>query len=121
MVIDSTKFKQVIMITGYTDGRKGIDGLADMIKYVYNMDPFEKEVLYIFCGKNSRKIKGIVWEGDGFVLLTKRLDGKESRFHWPRNGEEARALTQQQLQWLMTGLRIDLKPTIKQIEQRMTL
>ena len=46
MIIESTRFKQVILITGYTDVRKGIDGLANTIRYVYNMDPFDKEVLY---------------------------------------------------------------------------
>lgn len=121
MLIDGNRFKQVIMITGYTDVRKGIDGLANIIKYVYEMDPFEKEVLYIFCGRNKRKIKGLVWEGDGFVLLSKRLEGKDCRFKWPRNSEEARALTHQQLQWLMTGLTIDLKPTVSQIEHQLTI
>lgn len=108
MLIENTRFKQVIMITGYTDARKGIDGLANIIKYVYDMDPFEKDVLYMFCGKNTRKIKGLAWEGDGFVLLSKRLEGKDSRYRWPRTGEEARALTRQQLQWFMSGLKIDL-------------
>ena len=121
MIIESTRFKQVILITGYTDVRKGIDGLANTIRYVYNMDPFDTEVLYMFCGRNSRKIKGLVWEGDGFVLLSKRLEGDKCRFKWPRNGEEARSLTTQQVQWLMTGLTIDLKPSVRQIEQQLML
>lgn len=74
MLNNATCFDKIILITGYSDLRKGIDGLAGLIKYKYNLDPFEKDVLYLFCGRNSRKLKGLVWEGDGFLLLAKRLE-----------------------------------------------
>ena len=45
------------------------------------------------------------WEGDGFVLLYKRLES--GFFQWPRSETEARALTPQQYRWLMEGLSID--------------
>ena len=50
-------------------------------------------------------VKGLYWEGDGFVLLYKRL--KNGSFQWPRNGEEARQLTPQQYRWLMEGLSVE--------------
>lgn len=60
-----------------------------------------------FCsaGGGSHRIKGLYWEGDGFVLLYKRLES--GSFQWPRNGEEVRQLTAQQYRWLMEGLSVE--------------
>ena len=59
---------------------KGIDGLCSLVQ-----EHYEKELrtydLFLFCGRRTDRIKGILWEGDGFLLLYKRLD--EGRFQWP--------------------------------------
>ncbi len=49
-------------------------------------------------------MKGLLWEGDGFLLLYKRLDN--SSFQWPRNETEAQLLTGQEVRWLLEGLAI---------------
>lgn len=46
----------------------------------------------------------LVWEGDGWLLVYKRLS--ESRFQWPRSPKEVRQLMQQQFRWLMEDLKI---------------
>ena len=45
-------------------------------------------------------MKALVWNGDGFLLLYKRLD--DGRYRWPKTECEAKQLTSQQLRWLMT-------------------
>ena len=89
---------------GYTDLRKGIDGLATMVQSQCQLDPFTN-TLFLFCGRRKDRIKALYWEGNGFVLLYKRLES--GSFQWPRNGEEVRKLTAQQYRWLMEGLQID--------------
>ena len=63
---------QVYLVTGYTDLRRSIDGLAAIVQGQLRLDPFCKG-LFLFCGRRCDRIKGLLWEGDGF-LLYKRLD-----------------------------------------------
>lgn len=93
---------QVYLVTGYTDLRKSIDGLAVIVQGQLNMDPYSK-ALFLFCGRKCDRIKGLLWEGDGFLMLYKRLDN--GRFQWPRNELEARKLTPQQTRWLLSACR----------------
>lgn len=95
---------QVYLVTGYTDLRKSIDGLAFIVQGQLNMDPYSK-ALFLFCGRKCDRIKGLLWEEDGFLMLYKRLDN--GRFQWPRNELEAHKLTPQQTRWLLEGLSIE--------------
>ncbi|MFR3468726.1 MAG: IS66 family insertion sequence element accessory protein TnpB [Oscillospiraceae bacterium] len=68
------------------------------------LDPFSN-CLFLFCGRRRDRIKALYWEGNGFVLLYKRLES--GSFQWPRKESEARSLTPQQYRWLMEGLSVD--------------
>ena len=113
---DAKQFKRIYIALGYTDLRKGIDGLATLIKSQYNLDPFDKDTIFLFCGKRSNRIKALVWEGDGFLLLYKRLDN--GRFQWPRNKTEAEQITAEQYTWLMQGLSIEQPKAIKKAKRK---
>ncbi len=63
MLNDTTAFKKIYIATGYTDLRQGIDGLASYVKMQFQLDPFDKDTLFLFCGRKATKIKGLVWEG----------------------------------------------------------
>ena len=92
MLKDLISGKQVYVVTGYTDLRKSIDGLAAIVQGQLEVDVFSKGV-FLFCGRKCDRIKGLLWEGDGFLMLYKRLDN--GRFQWPRNEREARLLTKE--------------------------
>ncbi len=102
--------KKVYIVTGYTDLRRPTDGLAMIVKAQLQLDPYSK-ALFLFCGRRCDRIKGLLWEGDGFLLLYKRLDN--GRFQWPRNETEAKLLTPQQTRWLLEGLKIEQPKAIK--------
>lgn len=111
MLNDFTGADHVYIACGYTDLRHGIDGLATIIQEQFELNPFTNS-LFLFCGRRRDRIKALYWEGNGFVLLYKRLES--GSFQWPRNGEEARALTPQQYRWLMEGLSIEF-PTVRAV------
>lgn len=113
MLNDATGFDKIFIATGYTDLRRGIDGLASTIKYQFELDPFQKNILFLFCGKRTDRIKGLVWEGDGFLLLYKRLN--VGGFSWPRTKEEAMEVTSEQYHRLMQGLEIVAKRPIEEL------
>ena len=101
---------QVYLVTGYSDLRKGIDGLAETVQGTLSADPYSKSLL-LFCGRRRDRIKGLLWESDGFLLLYKRLEN--GVFRWPRNASEARLLTEQEVRWLLEGLELDQPKAIK--------
>lgn len=111
MLNDLSLDKQVYIVTGYTDLRRSIDGLAMIVQGQLRLDPFSS-ALFLFCGRRCDRIKGLLWEGDGFLLLYKRLDN--GRFQWPRNETEARLLTPQQTRWLLEGLTIEQPKAIRE-------
>lgn len=110
MLCEISEGINVYLITGYTDLRKGVDGLTAYVQREMNGDPYSGS-LYLFCGKSRRKMKGLMWDGDGFLLLYKRLDN--GVFRWPRAEAHARLLTKQELRWLLEGLDIDQPKAIK--------
>lgn len=71
MLNDASGFEKVYIACGRTDLRRGIDGLASIVKYNFKMDPFQKNVLFLFCGRQTTKIKGLVLEGDVFCFCTR--------------------------------------------------
>lgn len=63
----------VYLSCGYTDLRQGIDGLASMVQQQFKQESLQN-ALFLFCGRRKGRIKGVYWEGDGFLLLYKRLE-----------------------------------------------
>lgn len=104
MLNDYSGAEHIYIACGYTDMRRSIDGLATVVQQSFRLDPFSNS-LFLFCGKRRDRIKALYWEGDGFVLLYKRLE--RGRFQWPRSESEVRDLSHQQFRWLMEGLSID--------------
>ena len=101
----------IYVICGYTDMRKSIDGLVAIIQNEFYMN-VDKNAIYLFCGRKRDRIKAILQEPDGMVLIYKRLTA-EGCYRWPRNKSEVRNLTWREFDWLMSGIDIDQPKAIK--------
>ena len=100
MTIDLSKTR-IFVRPGYTDLRKAVNGLAAIVEGNMSGDPFSGNV-YIFCNRDRKLVKAVYWDKTGFWLSQKRLE--KDKFPWPQDENEARELTSEQLQMLLSGI-----------------
>ena len=110
MLADISGVDAVYIVCGRTDMRKSIDGLCTIIQEQFSMDI--DHALFLFCGRRCDRIKAILKEPDGIVLIYKRLT-VQGRYRWPRKRSEAQAITWRQLDWLLSGLNIEQPKAIQ--------
>ena len=92
----------IYIVCGHTDMRKSIDGLAALVQQQFQLDLFASSA-FLFCGRRRDRMKVLLWEDDGFLLLYKRLE--DGKFSWPRNEQEVRNITREQfISYLMLVL-----------------
>lgn len=92
---------RVWIVAGHTDMRKGFDGLAALVQTVLAQSPFQGHV-FVFRGRRGDIVKLLWFDGQGLVLLAKRLE--RGRFVWPQAGSGAVVLTPAQLAMLLEGI-----------------
>ena len=92
---------RVLVATKPVDFRKGMDGLAALVEGYLRDDPFSGAV-FVFRAKRADRVKLLMWDGSGLVLVSKRLG--EGQFRWPRVEDGVMRLTPGQLTALLEGL-----------------
>ena len=92
---------RVMMATRPVDFRKGVDGLAALVREAMGADPFSGAV-YVFRAKRADRVKLVFWDGTGVVLVAKRLE--EGQFRWPKVRDGVMRLTAAELSALLEGL-----------------
>jgi transposase len=102
-VFDPSRIQHVYIACGYTDLRRGVDGLVSIIQKGFQLDPFAN-VLFLFCGRRADRFMALYRDSDEFILLYKRLE--RGKYQWPRSKEEMLSLGPQQFRWLLEGLSI---------------
>ena len=105
MLKEATGIRRIILACGKTDLRRGIDGLASLVRLAYGLDPLEEGTLFLFCGIRKDRIKGLLFEGIGFCVFTLRLS--DGRFQWPNTPDEARDITMEQYRRLLDGFAVE--------------
>ncbi len=71
---------RVLVATRPVDFRRGADGLAATVQSILRQDPFSGTV-FVFRSKRADRVKLLVYDGTGLVLIWTRLEG--SKFKWP--------------------------------------
>jgi transposase len=107
---------KIYIAYGVTDFRKQIPSLCSIVRDNFKTNPYNKSA-YIFCNKKRNSIKVLCYDKNGFILAQKTLlDTEKMKFQWPRNSSELRNISKQQLNWLLSGLKIEQKNSFKEIE-----
>ena len=71
---------RVLVATRPVDFRKGAHGLAAVASEVLGEDPFSGAVI-VFRSKRCDRVKILVWDTSGLVLVWKQL--QQGGFRWP--------------------------------------
>lgn len=97
---------RIFLCTRAIDLRKGFDGLHGVVLEVLRQDPLSGD-LFVFLNRRRDRVKLLIWEGDGILIVYKRLE--RGRFGPPAGSGDSIALSSAQLSLLLGG--IDLKQT----------
>ena len=92
---------RVFVATRPLDFRKGMDGLALAVQEMFGMDPF-CGAAFVFRSKRADRIKILIWDRTGLVLVHKRLDG--GKFVWPKVRDGVMKMSPAQFSALFEGL-----------------
>ena len=92
---------RIVVATRPVDFRKGHDGLAAVAANELGLDP-HSGVIIVFRPKRCDRIKILLWDGTGLVMVYKRLE--QGRFAWPSVRDGVMRLSRAQFEALFEGL-----------------
>lgn len=99
---------KIYLAVGFTDMRKGINGLSLSAQALISKDTFANSI-FIFRGSQAKKVKLLWWDGQGFCLFYKRFDS--GKVFWSDSDGDILNISQVQLKMLLEG--IDWRPASK--------
>ena len=92
---------RVLLATQPVDFRRGAHGLAALAAEALGEDPFSGAVL-VFRAKRGDRVKIVLWDGSGLVLVWKQL--QQGAFRWPPVMNGAMRLSPVEFAALFDGL-----------------
>ena len=92
---------RVLLAARPVDFRKGAHSLAALAAEVLREDPFSGAVL-VFRSDRADRVKILVWDGSGLVLVWKQLEG--GAFRWPPAVDGVLRLTPVEFAALFDGI-----------------
>ena len=94
----------VLVATARVDGRKGIDGLAAIVRSQFAEDPLSG-AMYVFFTRRGDRVRVLYFDRDGYVLVTKRLEKGVYRVPW-ENADGRVAIEAAELLLVLEGIEL---------------
>lgn len=91
------------LATAPVDGRKGIDGLANVVRHAFGSDPLSG-AMFVFFSKRRDRVRVLYWDRDGYVLITKRLEVGRYRLGYPEDPHTPVQVEAAELLLLLEGI-----------------
>jgi transposase len=98
-MIQITPQMRLLLAVEPADFRCGIDGLARLCREALQADPFSGTA-FVFRNRRATAIRLLVYDGQGFWMMYKRLSTGKFRW-WPASGGRTELLEAHQLQLLL--------------------
>lgn len=100
-MIPLTATTPIVLATAPVDFRAGIDGMVARCQHHLQQNP-RSGTLYVFINRRATMIRILVYDTNGYWLMTKRLS--QGRYRgWPARGQPVSARHAVQLRQLLTG------------------
>lgn len=96
---------QLYVATMLVDGRKGIDGLANVVRHAFGADPLSG-AMFVFFSKRRDRVRVLYWDRDGYVLITKRLEVGRYRLTYAEDAHTPVQVEAAELLLLLEGIDI---------------
>ena len=104
---------RILLYKKAIDFRKQLDGLVMIVSSQLKQDPTSGQ-WFVFRNKRGDKVKILLWDRNGFWMLYKRVE--KGRFQFPEIVDEDSEITPNQLNWLLSGLSMEQRPSIQSIK-----
>ncbi len=108
---------RVFLKPGPTDGRLGLDALRGLVTQVLQQDVLAGAV-FAFCNQRRNRIRCLFFDGTGFWLASKRLEG--ATFQWPKDPAAVMQMSVVQLRLLLEGFELKSRRGWRRYEHRLT-
>lgn len=100
-MIHLTSDTEVMLAANSVDFRRSIDGLSVLCQYELKCNP-RSGTLFVFKNRDATMVRILVYEVNGFWLMTKRLS--KGKFSWPKTGEAISPVKAEELRKLLSGI-----------------
>ena len=114
MLNNASGFRKVYIAAGYTDLRRGIDGLASIVKFNFQLEPYEKDILPCFAEDAVTASRGSYGKETDSFSFTKRAGAWQ--FQLAPYKRRSTEITLEQYQALMQGLEIVSRHPIQEVQ-----
>ena len=106
MVIAIPAGTSIYLAREATDLRKAFDGLCNLARFAFGLNPFGG-ALFVFFNRRGDRVKLLQWDGNGFWLHTKRLErGTFERWQPSSDGARHVEIDRAQLMMLLEGVEL---------------
>jgi transposase len=107
---------RVFVKPGATDGRLGLDALRGLVTHVLKQEVLSGSI-FTFCNQRRNRIRCLFFDGSGFWLATKRLEG--AMYQWPKDPAAVMQMSVAQLRLLMEGFELRSRRGWRRYEHRL--
>ena len=101
---------RIFVASEFIDGRRSFDGLAAIVKETLKKNPLAGD-LYVFRNRTAKRMKALLWDRTGWILIAKRMESGTFKFPVSEDGSVEVDVTQ--LRLLLDGVELGYRPRRK--------
>lgn len=107
MLLSLPAHVRIFVARGAVDMRKSFDGLSLIVQHEFRQEAFSGD-LFVFFNRQRDRVKLLLWDGNGFWVLAKRLE-RGAFARWPEDNGDSRSVAIDRVRLTMLLEGVDMK------------